>query len=43
MVYFYTIDDHNDRFAIGYNSNPSLRINKVFREQVENFLGATFH
>ena len=23
--------------------NPSLHINKVFREQVENFLKSTFH
>ena len=28
---------------IGYIINPSIHINKVFREQVGKFLRATFH
>ena len=30
-------------FSIGYMINTILHVNKVFREQVENFVKATFH
>ena len=43
MVYLYAADEQINSFVIGYMINPSLHINKVFREQVENFLRATFH
>ena len=36
MVYLYTIDEQANQFSIDYMINPSLRINKFFREQVEN-------
>ena len=32
-----------NQFAIGYMIKPTLNVNKVFREQVENFLRAAFH
>ena len=35
MVHCYSIDESIDQFAIGYMINPSLYVNKVFREQVE--------
>ena len=43
MVYIYTIDEQINQFEIGYMINPPLHVNKVFREQVEKFLRATFH
>ena len=36
MVYIYATDEKINQFAIGYMIKPSLHINKVFREQVEN-------
>ena len=32
-----------NQFAIGYTTNPKLRINKVFRDKSEKFLKYTFH
>ena len=32
-----------NQFAIGYMIKPSIHIHKVFREQVEKCLGATFN
>ena len=32
-----------NQFAIGYIINPTLQVNKVFIENVEKFLRATFH
>ena len=32
-----------NQFEIGYTINPSLQVNKVFREQVEKLLNAKFH
>ena len=43
LVYIYTTDKHINPFAIGYMIYPTLYVNKAFREQVENFLRATFH
>ena len=43
MVHLYTTDERINRFAIGCMINPSLHVNKVFMEQVANFLNATFH
>ena len=43
MVYLYATDEQINQFAISYIINPSLHINKVFREQVEKLLRATFH
>ena len=33
----------NNKFSIGYMIKPSLHVNKVFIEQVEKYLRATFH
>ena len=43
MVHLYSIDEQMIQSEIGYMINPSLHINKVFREQVEKCLRATFH
>ena len=43
MVHIYSTDEWINQFAIGYMINPSLHINKLFRQQVEKFLNATFH
>ena len=34
MVYIYTTDEQINQFPIGCMINPSLQINKLFREQV---------
>ena len=36
MVYLYTTYKHINQFAIGYMLTPSILINKLSREQVEN-------
>ena len=33
----------NNQFATGYMVNPTLHVNKVFREQVDNRLGKKFN
>ena len=43
MVYLYATYGKINQYAIGYMINPSLHINKMFREQVEKFLKATLH
>ena len=43
MVYIYKTDEKTNQFSIYYMINTSLNINKVFKEQVEKFLRATFH
>ena len=43
MVHLYSTDERIHRFSIGYMVNSSLHVNKVFIEQVEIFLNATFH
>ena len=43
FVYIYTTDERINPFAIGYIINLTLHVNKVFIEQVEKFLRATFH
>ena len=43
MVHIYYIDDSINQFAIGYMINPSLHVDKVFREKVEKFLNYTYH
>ena len=43
MVHFYSIYEHINQFPIGCIINPSLNVNKMFREKVENFLTTTFH
>ena len=35
LVCIYTTEKKINQFSIGYMTNPSLRVNKVFREQVE--------
>ena len=37
-VYLYTTDEQMNKFAIGYMINPSLHVNRVFREEVEECL-----
>ena len=37
-VYLYTTDEQINKFAIGYMINPSLHVNRVFREEVEECL-----
>ena len=36
LVYLYTTDECINQFPIGYMINPTLHVNMVFREQVEN-------
>ena len=43
MVQLYYTDESIIQLSIGYMIYPSLHVNKVFREQVENLLNATFH
>ena len=43
MIILYVTYKQINQFSIVYMINPSLHINKVFREQVEKFLRATFH
>ena len=41
MVYLYATYEQINKFAIGFMINPSLHINKVFREQfkkVKNYI-----
>ena len=42
MVHNYTTEKTIHQFTIGYMINPSLNFNKIFRTQVENFLGCSF-
>ena len=41
MVYIYTTVKTIRQFAIGYMINPSLQFNKIFKTQVEKFLGCS--
>ena len=43
LVYLYTTDKKINQFEIVYMINPSIHVNKVFREKVEKFLRATFN
>ena len=43
MVHLYSTDERINPFAIFYMINPSLCVNKVFREQAEKFLKDRFH
>ena len=36
MVHIYILENTTHKFLIGYINNPSLRINRVFGEQVKN-------
>ena len=36
MVHIYSTEKTIHQFAIGYMINPSLRINRIFRKQVQN-------
>ena len=36
FVYINTRDERINQFAIGYMINPTLHVNKVFRDQVKN-------
>ena len=36
MVHIYITEKTIHRFAIDYTSNPSIRINSIFREQIKN-------
>ena len=42
MVHIYTTRKTIHQFLIGYLINPSLLLNKIFKTQVENFLGCYF-
>ena len=42
MVHMYSTDKTIHQISIGYMINPSLRINNVFRTQVQKFLGYYF-
>ena len=43
IVYPYTTYKQINQFSIGYMINPSLHVNRVFREKIEKSLRATFH
>ena len=42
MVHIYTKGKTVHQFSIGYMINPSLNFNKIFKTQVEIFLGCYF-
>ena len=42
MVHIFTTVKTIHQFAIGYMIKPSLKFNKIFRTQVEKFLGYYF-
>ena len=42
MVHIYTSGKNIHQFSIGYMINPSLYFNKIFKTQVEKFLGTSF-
>ena len=43
-IYFInTAKERMNQFAIGYMTNPTLHVNKVFRDQVEKCLNETFY
>ena len=42
MVHIYTTNKTMNKFAIGYMINPSLQFNKIFKTQVEKYLGYSF-
>ena len=42
MVHIYSTENTIYKFSIGYMINPSLRVNRIFVEQVQNFLGCSF-
>ena len=43
FVYINTREESINQFAIGYMIDPKFHVNKVFRDQVEKCLRATFH
>ena len=43
LVYIYTTYERINKFLIGYMINPTLHVNKVFREQVEKLLRDNFY
>ena len=43
MVCCYSTDESINQFAISYMINPSLKCNKVFRLQFENYLRVSFY
>ena len=43
FVYINTTYERINPFSIGYMINPTLQVNKVFRDKVEKFLRDTFH
>ena len=43
MAHCYYTDESINQFTISYMINPSLNCNKVFRQQVENYLSVSFH
>ena len=42
MVHIYRTEKAINQFEIGYMINPYLNINRIFREQVQKFLGCSF-
>ena len=42
-MYINNAEKPMSQFEIGYMVNPTLHVNKVFREQVDECLRETFH
>ena len=42
MVHIYSKEKNIHQFVIGHLINPSLHINRIFREQVQKILGCSF-
>ena len=42
IVHMYTTEKNIHQFTTGYMINPSLHINRVFREQAQKYLGCFF-
>ena len=43
LVFFNKTEERINPFATGYMTNPTLHVNKVFRDQVEKCLKYTFY
>ena len=42
FVCIHNTEEHINKLAIGYMVSQTLYVNKVFKEQVENFMNDTF-
>ena len=43
FVFINTTEEHINQFEIGFITNPTLHVNKVFRDQYRKFLKYKYH